>query len=173
MLRKTIVSILLIVVFLNQGNAQTKANFEAINAVWYKFYQSFASLDYQPMAEIHSKRLVRISGGKKILDYETYISNYKTMFREAKQANETNEISLRFFERINNDSVASERGVYQLIRNKGQQSEQIYYGQFHVIMIQEDGEWKIFMDYDSSEGNTIGEQEYTQAHEITDYGQFK
>ena len=173
MLKKIAILLLITAGFLSQGNAQTTNNFEAINVVWYKFYQAFATLDYRPMAEIHSKRLVRVSGDQTIRDYDTYIGNYKNSFDQTRKNGETNEISLRFFERINNDSVASERGIYKLIRNKGRQSEQAYYGQFHVIFIKEGGEWKILMDYDSSEGGTIDEQSYAKTHGITDYDQFK
>lgn len=172
-LKKITVLLLFTIISVSQVNAQSANNLEAINEVWYQFYQAFATLDSQPMAEIHSKNLVRVSGGQRILDYETYINNYKEGFSQTRQDKGTNEISLRFFERINNDSVASERGVYQLIRNKGQQSEQTYYGQFHVIMIKEEGDWKILVDYDSSEGNTIDEQDYNQAHGIAEYDQFK
>ena len=91
------------------------------------------------MAEIHSEDLIRISGGKRISDYETYINNYKRRFEDKKKKGETNEISLRFFERINNDSIASERGIYKLVRNKNRLDEKTYYGQFHVIFKKENG----------------------------------
>ena len=124
------------------------------------------------MAEIHSKKLIRISGGKKITDYKTYINSYKTRFKKAKENKISNIISLRFFERINNDSVASERGIYKLIRIDNSGSKQTYYGQFHVLLTKEEGIWKILMDYDSNEKNTIGEKDYTKAHAITELDKF-
>lgn len=172
MFNKIIVSILFLVVFTNHSYSQTQNNFKEINKVWSKFYQAFETLDYTLMAEIHSKDLVRISGGKRISDYEIYINNYKTRFKKAKTNGVTNKISLRFFERINNDSIASERGIYKLIRNKNQNDEQTYYGQFHVIFKKEQGQWKILMDYDSTEGNTIGKDDYNKAHVITDFDKF-
>ena len=124
------------------------------------------------MAKIHSKKLIRISGGKKIVDYETYINNYKTRFKNAKNDNTTAGISLRFFERINNDSIASERGIYKFINNKDEHNEQISYGQFHVIFVKENGEWKILMDYDSNNEGNIGEKDYNQAYHINEYNKF-
>lgn len=158
--------------FMGQMHSQTSNDLKEINAVWSKFYQAFETLDYSLMAEIHSKALVRISGGQRISDYDTYINRYKTQFVKAKENGITNNISLRFFERINNDSIASERGIYQLIRNKDQDSEQTYYGQFHVLFKKENGEWKILMDYDSTEDNTIGEDDFNKAHAITDFESF-
>jgi len=152
--------------------SQTKTNLEDINTTWEKFYKAFETLDYTLMAEIHSKDLVRVSGGKRILDYDTYINNYKTGFERDKAAEQTSTISLRFFERINNNTNASERGIYKLVRNKATDNEQVYYGQFHVLLKKSDGIWKITMDYDSSEGGTIGEEQYQNAFAINDFEKF-
>ncbi|MCB0399898.1 MAG: nuclear transport factor 2 family protein [Winogradskyella sp.] len=152
--------------------SQTKANLEDINTTWEKFYKAFETLDYTLMAEIHSQDLVRVSGGKRILDYDTYINNYKIGFERDKTAGHTSSISLRFFERINNGSTASERGIYKLVRNKGTDNEQAYYGQFHVLLKKSDGVWKITMDYDSSENGTIGEDQYQKAFAIDDFEKF-
>ena len=171
MLKK--ISVLLLIGLVTfKSYSQTEINLNDINQVWFKFYQAFETLDYSLMAEIHSKDLVRISGGQRISDYESYINRYKLNFEKSKENGVTNNISLRFFERINNDSVASERGIYHLIRNKGKDDEQTYYGQFHVIFKKEQGIWKILMDYDSTEGKTIGEEDYNKAKSITDFQSF-
>lgn len=172
MINKSILFILFLIGFTNLSHTQSLKNLKEINTVWTKFYQAFDSLDYQPMAEIHSKKLVRISGGKKITDYNTYINNYKANFKKAKQKNISNNISLRFFERINNDSIASERGIYKLIRTENNENKQVYYGQFHVLFAKKDGVWKIVMDYDSNELNTIGEEDYIKAYGINEFNTF-
>lgn len=172
MLKKISVLALFLVVSFNQSNAQHIDHLKAINGVWSKFYSAFETLDYTLMAGIHAKDLVRVSGGKNILDYNTYINNYKSGFQRDKDANVTSTISLRFFERINNDSTASERGIYKLIRNKDTETEQTYYGQFHVLFRKTNGEWKIIMDYDSTESGTIGEEDYNKAYAINDFDKF-
>ena len=172
MFKKFFALFLFLIVFTNQSNSQSLNNLKEINKTWEKFYMAFDSLDYKLMAEIHSKELVRISGGKRISDYETYINSYKTRFEKAKNNNVSNNISLRFFERVNNDSIASERGIYKLIIIDNQENKQSYYGQFHVIFKKEDGMWKILMDYDSNEGDTIREKEYLNAHAIDELNKF-
>ena len=169
---KVLIVLALISVIINPSYSQTKENLEAINTTWDKFYQAFSTLDYTLMAEIHSKDLVRVSGGKRILDYDTYINNYKAGFERDKTAGVTSDISLRFFERVNNDSTASERGIYRLVRNKGKDNEQIYYGQFHVLFQKMDNTWMITMDYDSSENGTIGEDDYKKAFAIDNFEAF-
>ncbi|SHH37897.1 hypothetical protein [Winogradskyella jejuensis] len=124
------------------------------------------------MAEIHSKDLVRVSGGRNISDYYSYINNYKRQFASMKQSNQSNSIALRFFERVTNDSVSSERGVYKLTRNPNTAKAQSYYGQFHVIMKKIGDQWIITMDYDSSESNTIDEVDFNKAHAIDDLDKF-
>ena len=172
MFKKVITTLAFTLLFVNTSYTQHKQNLKAINTVWSKFYKAFETLDYTLMADIHSKDLVRVSGGERILDYDTYINNYKAGFERDKKAGQTSHIALRFFERINTDSTASERGIYRLTRNKDTEKEQAYYGQFHVIFKNIDGEWKITMDYDSSEGETIGEDDYEKAYAIDDFEKF-
>ena len=43
---------------------------------------------------------------------------------------------------------------------------------FHVLFRKEEGVWKILMDYDSSEGNTIGAEHFLNAYHIEDFSTF-
>ena len=142
--------------------SQSSNRLNEINMVWDKFYRAFDSLDYSYMADIHSKNLIRISGGR-ILDYKTYIDNYKSNFERLKETGEKQRIELRFFERINNDSTSSERGIYKLVVTNNSGVRKSYYGQFHVIMNKQNGKWLISMDYDSNEGGTVNEERFMQA----------
>ena len=114
---------------------------------------------------------MRITGNT-IRDYKTYIDGYNATFKNARKIGMSNTISLRFFERINNDSIASERGVYKLIRAEKDKDNLVYYGQFHVLFKKENNVWKILMDYDSNEKNTIGEQDYIKAYRIDAFDKF-
>ena len=169
--------IILLILFFTAGlinpiHTQSEQRLKEINKTWQLFYKAFDSLDHHYMAKIHSKDLIRISGGKRIRDYDMYINGYQRTFQNARAANVSNAISLRFFERINNDSIASERGIYRLIRTDQKGDQQSYYGQFHVLFKKENNSWKILMDYDSTEGNTIGESAYLKAHAIDDLDRF-
>ena len=174
MMHKNILLSIPIVIFFTQIQAQTKAHFKQINEeVYAKFYKAFDALDYSLMAEIHAKDLIRIPANqKRILDYETYINGYKKSFQEAKEKNETRSISLRFFERIVNDSIATDRGIYKFTLNINAPQERNFYGQFHVLLVKREGSWKIHMDYDSSENSTIDEEDFQAAFAINDFDQF-
>ena len=164
--------VLIFLITLFYSISQKKENLEDINTTWSKFYKAFETLDAQLMEEIHSKDLVRVSGGSRILNYDTYIESYRQNFKAVKEQGSTRNIALRFFERLNNDNTASERGIYKLTVNKGKTDEQSYYGQFHVIFKKEDNAWMILVDYDSNENNTIGEKQFIEAHAIDYFSPF-
>lgn len=165
--------ILLATLFSIQFSAQEQDLKDINKQVWSHFYTAFSELNYEDMAKIHSKDLWRVTGNsKRIRDYDDYISNYEKNFQRTKDAGMTNHIALRFFERIVTGDRASERGVYELTVNKGKNSEQRYYGQFHVLHQKENGVWKILMDYDSNEGNTINEASFLKAKAIDDFSGF-
>ncbi|MBT8232302.1 MAG: hypothetical protein HKO66_11200, partial [Saprospiraceae bacterium] len=90
----------------------------------------------------------------------------------AKKGNETKAISLRFFERINNDKIASERGFYKSVSNPETPNERISYGQFHALLQNENGTWKILMDYDSDNGGTVSSADFESANALEDIDPF-
>lgn len=172
MLKKLLITVIVSMGIINTSYSQDLENFHDINDIWFKFCQSFDLLDYQLMAEIHSKSLIRIPNGKQIVGYASYIKQGVTDFEQAKIKNSTRSISLRFYERVNNDSIASEKGVYKFVIDKNRSSEKTFYGKFHVLLIKEKGEWKILMDYDSDEGKKVGEEDFKNAYEIADFDKF-
>ena len=152
--------------------SQQEQNLRNINLVWEKFCNAFADLDYKLIEEIHSKDLVRIAGGSRIMDYLQYVESYKKRFEKLRAKNESYKISLRFFERISNENVASERGIYKLIVNNSKKESKSHYGKFHVIMKKEKGVWKISMDYDNNEQGTINEEDFLNAYDLLDIEPF-
>jgi hypothetical protein len=56
-----------------------------------------------------------------------------------------------------------EVGIYKVITTDKIGNTHTFYGRFHVALRKENGTWKILVDTDSSEGNSIDEQDYMQA----------
>ena len=140
------------------------------NEIWEPFTKAFETSDYNLFGSLHSEELVRVNGnGKRIQNKESYINGYKTRW-ENNKLNQT--ISFRFLERIVNEQSASERGIYKLTLNPGTNQEQSYYGKFHVILKIENNIWKILVDYDSTEDNSITEMSYNNAFEMNDYNKY-
>ncbi len=135
------------------------------------FTKAYQTLNYELFASLHSENLTRVSGNQgKIKNYDEYVETYRTWWTS--EDVKGMEISFRFLERFCNESRASERGIYQLIINPGTKKEQAHYGKFHVIGAKEKGKWKILVDYDSSEGETISQASYEAAFAIDDFEKY-
>ncbi|HMC01260.1 MAG TPA: DUF4440 domain-containing protein [Flavobacteriaceae bacterium] len=153
-------------------SAQSNDNLKDINQqVWNNFTKAFETLDYELFENLHSEDFLRIGGdSKNIRDKENYISGYKQRWQNT-LIDQT--ISFRFLERICNDSIASERGIYKLTKDPNTDNEKSYFGKFHVVLKKVDLVWKIMIDYDSSENNTINETSYNSAFALDDYDKYK
>ena len=154
-----------------QVQAQNNECLKAINnQIWANFTKAFETFDHELFASLHSEDLVRVGGNSKSLRNKTdYINGYATRWASNKSPQT---ISFRFLERICNDNKASERGIYKLTVNQGLPNEQSYHGKFHVIMLNEDNQWKILVDYDSNEDNSINEKSYNNAFAIDDFKKY-
>lgn len=151
--------------------AQSSKCVENINAqVWGNFTKAFETFDYELFGSLHSENFVRASGNSKSLKNKSdYISGYAERWKNAK---DLQTISFRFLERFCDDKKASERGIYKLTVNLNQPNEKSYYGKFHVILSKSNNQWKLIVDYDSDEGNTITEQSYLNAYAIDDFEKY-
>ncbi|TYA71507.1 nuclear transport factor 2 family protein [Seonamhaeicola marinus] len=160
-------SFLLFSISLFSQNTELKA----INSqLWTNFTKAYELLDYNLFASIHANDLVRVSGNSKTISNKTtYIDKYIKWWtdNDRKQT-----ISFRFLERIVSNNKASERGIYKLTIGPNTQNEKSYYGKFHVILTKENSIWKILVDYDSSENDTIDETSYLNAFAIDDFEKF-
>lgn len=65
--------------------------------------------------------------------------------------------------------TASERGIYKYTYTPTTGEPRTGYGQFHVFSRKEKGRWKIAVDYDSSEGGTVGEAEFKAGKRTEDW----
>lgn len=148
--------------------AQIDPSCTQVNAqVWSKFYQAYEQSDHTLMEEIHSTKLIRVPANSgNVFGYEQAMNNYRSSFQRAKEKGEKRTIALRFFERLYSESSGSERGIYELsIKQEGKETKK-YYGQFHVLLIKQNDSWKILVDYDSDENNTINEESFLRAKAI-------
>ncbi|NNC50198.1 MAG: nuclear transport factor 2 family protein [Flaviramulus sp.] len=151
--------------------SQNTTNLKAINIdIWSNFTKAFEELDYELFSSLHCDDLVRVSGdSKSIKSKAVYIDGYKS--RWTNQSIKRT-ISFRFLERICNDKTASERGIYKLTIYPDSPNEKSYYGKFHVLLKKENGSWKILVDYDSSESNTIDESTFNEAFALDDFDKY-
>jgi ketosteroid isomerase-like protein len=141
-------------------NAQQEIN----DQVWKPFLKAFNDNDTKAFMAVHSKEVVRSSrDDKQILDWDEYSAQQEKSDKADKIAGRKRTLELRFTERIANKDRAIDVGVYKTSYLKPDGTSRSFYGRFHVVMRKEEGIWKILVDTDSSEKNTISEKEYLAA----------
>lgn len=142
-------------------NALSQSETEAINKdVWFNFMQAYQDLDASLFNKIHTKDVLRIpeESGNMMIGQEYKDANLEN-FNRWNLAKVKQKIEFSFYSRIQKGIWAYETGIYKLTRYTGSGS-QSYYGKFHVTLKKVSGVWKIYIDSDSSNGGTIGEEDF-------------
>lgn len=152
--------------------AQSTVLLKEINKdVYEPFAEAYAHRKTDLFASFHSEGMMRIVGHSgQIKGYADYMAGYQKNWADRDQKGEL--IEFRFEERWCNESQASDIGIYKLTRFLGTENETTFYGRFHVILVKEEGKWKIWIDYDNNPDNTIGEKHFLEAMAQEDYDAF-
>lgn len=137
----------------------------AINdQVWKPFIQAYNSRDTDGFLAVHSKDVVRSPrDAKLVLNWSEYYEQQKRGDEAGKVSENERQLELRFTERIAGATKAVEVGIYKVTVKDKKGNNRAFYGRFHVVLRKENDIWKILVDTDSSEGNSIGEHEFMKA----------
>lgn len=137
------------------------------NQVWKPFIQAYNTFDVEGFMNLHSKDVIRAPrDSKQIFGFNEYATRMEKSATQNKMHKGTRKIELRFIERIANTSYAYEIGIFKVESIDANGHSKFFYGKFHVVLRKEDDQWKIVVDSDSSEGSTIGEDEFLAAQPI-------
>lgn len=142
---------------------------EINDQVWKPFIASFNSYDTKTFMSLHSKDVVRSPrDSNTILNWDEYSKNQQASDTRGKDGGVKREIQLRFSDRISSASQAIDVGIYKVtvLTSDGKSNTYSYHGRFHVVLRKENGTWKILVDTDSTEGNSIGEKEFMAARPL-------
>ncbi|NJM26463.1 MAG: nuclear transport factor 2 family protein [Bacteroidia bacterium] len=141
--------------------------------VWLPFINTFNSRDAEGFMALHSKDAVRSPrDSKAVWNWSEYRERMVQSASGAKESGRKVDLQLHFTERIAGGDLAVEVGVYKTTAQAKDGNTTSYYGKFHVVLRKENGTWKILVDTDSSEGETIGEKEFLSAKPL-DYVTWK
>lgn len=137
----------------------------AINSqVWKPFIEAYNTFDVTGFMEVHSRDVVRSPrDGGEIYGYDEYYTRTEKSAMRNKIQKGSRNIELRFLERIVKNGLAYEVGIYKVESIDTNGHSKFSYGKFHVVLRKEEGQWKILVDSDSSENNTIGEDDFQSA----------
>lgn len=156
---------LFIGILLISSTAFSQDELKEINdQVWKPFIQAYNNFDVEGFMNVHSKDVIRAPrDGGQIFGYSEYYTQTEKGAARNKIHKGTRTIALRFLERIAHNDLAYEVGVYKVESIDANGHSKFFYGKFHVSLRKEDGQWKILVDSDSSENNTIGEADFQAA----------
>jgi ketosteroid isomerase-like protein len=136
-----------------------------INAqVWKPFIQSFNNRDTKTFMDLHSKDVVRSPrDAKAVWSWSEYFQQQERGDNRERELKSTRQLELRFTERIADNDQAIEVGIYKTTYIEPGGLSKSYYGRFHVVLRKENNIWKILVDTDSSEANSISEKAFLEA----------
>ncbi len=122
-----------------------------IKDVWQPFMESYRGLDIKKFKSIHTINLTRVSiDMNKIETGVTYLNNIGGFFQRVKKMNRQVDIKFSIISSATGENKVYQTGYY-CFSSKGSNSESFQprgYGFFNVILIKEDGIWRISMDAD-------------------------
>src|SRR5688572_18293718 len=98
--------------FITVGSFGQSSNKEINEQVWKPFIKSFGQNDIQLFKSLHLPELIRVQTNE-ILNFETYMKGYASMFEKMKQNNSHYTIDLRFTRRVADSTRAFEEGYYK------------------------------------------------------------
>jgi len=152
--------LLIVTVTLNAQSSQTEIN----SQVWKPFIQHFSDHNAVAFLALHSKDVIRSPrDAKTIWGYDEYLKKQSEGDAYELKNNLKRTLELRFTERIAKGGNAIEVGIYKTVVTAPDGKQQIYFGRFHVILKNINSTWKITVDTDYTENNTIGEKDFLAA----------
>ena len=141
-------------------NTQREIN----DQVWKPFIESFNERDTKRFMEIHSKDVVRSPrDAKTVWNWNEYYQRQEQGDQKDKSTGSKRLLELRFTERISSSDLAIEVGIFKTTSIQNNGIARSFYGRFHVILRKENDVWRILVDTDSSEGNSINEEDFLAA----------
>jgi ketosteroid isomerase-like protein len=160
--------VILFFLVLSAVNASAQNAQQDINAqVWKPFIQSFNDRDTKGFMAVHSKDVVRSPrDSRKVWNYDEYYKQQERGDQNEKASGAKRQLELRFTERIANKDLAIEVGIYKTTMTRSNGVTASYYGRFHVVLRKENGIWKILVDTDYSENNSIDEKDFLEAQPL-------
>lgn len=127
--------------------------------IWTPFSAAYASFDADKYLGLHSKDFIRGTVNE-TRNLDQYAEHVRRQFKRSRESGGKVQIDFSFFERVSSPESASERGIYRYAFTPSGAETQYYYGRFHVFHRKIQGKWKIVVDYDSDEDNSIGEADF-------------
>jgi ketosteroid isomerase-like protein len=133
-----------------------------INAqVWRPFSRAYAAFDAEAFMALHTTDIVRVSqDGKQIYVGAEYRDRMVSSFERLKAGGMSRSIAFSFTQRLIHAEAAYETGYFKISMQRPGGQTEIFYGRFQIVLRKQAGAWKIAVDTDSSEQQSLGEADF-------------
>lgn len=153
----------------SQAQNNRNETLQAINRdVWTDFIKGVNSGVDDLYINVHSTSFYWTAPGSKgrIMDFEEYANDSRSVMQKRKEKGEKSELSIRFLSRNIKEDFAVETCImkFTLVTTDGPQ--QPGYGIVHFFHKLENGKWKMWLQYGSTERPT--EESFLQAKALED-----
>ncbi|MEM9362649.1 MAG: DUF4440 domain-containing protein [Bacteroidota bacterium] len=148
-----------------QLQAQTVSDFqkEIDESVWKPFQQAFEALDGEALNATYAEEVLRVT--PQGIDTQ---NTFKTANLQRFEQNKLDGVSIAldfwFDSRHTNGAASYEVGFYQIGFTDKDGQTNYSYGQFHIVIKKQKGEWKITQDWDTTtiNGKPISEEDFAK-----------
>ena len=145
---------------LRAQKADSIITMEIDQQIWYPFIHAFNAFDAEAFNALHTPDVLR-GGPWGLRPGDAYLQGNLVEFARNKQAGDTRQIAFTFEYRVHTPEIAYEVGYYRVKRTRGEDNH-TFYGQFHVVLKNVNGVWKLAQDWDASElaGEPVSESHF-------------
>lgn len=135
----------------------TRIQEEIDQTVWKTFQAAFEALDGEALNSVYADEVLRVTPDG--LDVaELFKQTNRTRFKENREKGERIALDFWFDTRHTNASFSYDTGFYRITMTSSSGEKTYAYGQFHIVLKNIDGHWKIVQDWDTA---SIGGQPIT------------
>ena len=135
--------------------------------VWVPFHRAFEAMDATTFNNLYADEVIRVTPAG-IDTEETFKEKNKERFRQGKAKGTTRKLDFWFESRHTDQHTSYEVGLFKITSSDPGSESITFYGQFHIVIEQIDGEWKITQDWDSDQlnGQKITEEDFNKQEPI-------
>jgi ketosteroid isomerase-like protein len=131
---------------------------EIDQTVWKTFQAAFEALDGEALNSVYAEEVLRVT--PEGLDVaERFKKTNQTRFQENRKRGDRIALDFWFDTRHTNARVSYDTGFYRVTMTSSTGEQSYAYGQFHIVVKNIDGQWKIVQDWDTA---SIGGQPITE-----------
>ncbi|MCR9259729.1 MAG: nuclear transport factor 2 family protein [Pseudomonadaceae bacterium] len=135
--------------------------------VWKTFQAAFEALDGEALNSVYADEVLRVT--PEGLDVtQRFKKTNQTRFLENRQKGEGVALDFWFDTRHTNAGVSYDTGFYRVTVTSPNGEQSYAYGQFHIVLKNIEGQWKIVQDWDTAKigGQPITEDDFNRRQPV-------